>query len=189
MQETRLGPDSVFVDLGSGVGNCLIQASLATGCTSYGFESMPGASGLAARQLDEARSRARMWGIHMGSVQARQADFLSSADVDQVLKRADVILVNNYAFTPTTNDALGWKFLDLKESATVVSLKPFVPSDFRLTERTVNSPAAILNQTSPKRYPAGSVSWTAEGGAYYIAVVDRDRVETYARSLEVNRAA
>lgn len=28
-QKAQLGPDSVFVDLGSGVGNCVVQAALA----------------------------------------------------------------------------------------------------------------------------------------------------------------
>jgi H3 lysine-79-specific histone-lysine N-methyltransferase len=126
-----------------------------------------------------------MFGLDMGPAHARQADFLTSDDVQDVLKRADVVLVNNYAFTPATNEALGWKFLDLKEGAAIVSLKPFVPSGFRITERTVDSPIAILRQESPRRCPPGSVSWTAEGGNYYyIAYVDRTRVKEYCRRME-----
>lgn len=47
-------------------------------------------------------------------------------------------LVNNYAFTPALNDKLSLLFLDLKEGTKIISLKPFVSENFRLTERTVS---------------------------------------------------
>jgi Histone methylation protein DOT1 len=47
------------------------------------------------------------------------------------------------------NESLRPKFLDLKEGAIVVSLKPFVPVNARLTERNVS---AYLNQLGPILY-------------------------------------
>lgn len=201
-QLTSLGPNSTFVDLGSGVGNLLVQASLQTGCTSYGCEMMGIPSALADAQLAEARKRWRMWGLKGARCDAWQGDFGESDRVKEVLGKADVVLVNkyvpsshsstilpramltpsssplllplsrspiSYAFLPRTNEKLSLLFLDLPDGAHVVSLKPFVPPDFRLTERTLSSPLAILRVVE-RTYGSGCVSWADGGGKYYIQV-------------------
>lgn len=95
LRRTRLAPNSVFVDLGSGVGNCVLQAALATGCEAHGFENMPLAASLAQAQVEEARKRAAMWGLDTGEMHVREADFCNDEEVGKVLRRADVVLVNN----------------------------------------------------------------------------------------------
>jgi len=45
--------------------------------------------------------------------------------------------VNNEVFPPSLNADLTNMFLDLKDGATIVSLKPFVPIDFRMNESNV----------------------------------------------------
>ncbi|PKI85579.1 Dot1p [Malassezia vespertilionis] len=99
-QLAQLKPTSVFVDLGSGIGNLVLQASLQIGCEAYG-----------------------------------------------------------YAFRPQTNETLSLLFLDLRDGAIIVSLRSFVPHDFRLTERTLSSPAAIL-RVEERRYTSGSARAT-----------------------------
>ena len=168
-QLTNLGPESVFVDLGSGVGNLLIQVALQTGSASYGCEQMLVPSQLASLQVEEARRRWKMWGLAGGRLRAWQGDFGEDDEVRDVLRKADVVLVNNYAFTARTNDKLSLQFLDLKDGAQIVSLKPFVPADFRLTERTLSSPLAIL-RVAQRNYTSGCVSWADGGGRYYIHV-------------------
>ena len=54
------------------------------------------------------------------------------------------VSLRSYAFRPQTNDTLSLQFLDLKDGAQIFSLRPFVPTDFRLSERTLSSPQAIL---------------------------------------------
>ncbi|BGP50254.1 Nucleosomal histone H3-Lys79 methylase [Rhodotorula kratochvilovae] len=176
---THLGPGSVFVDLGSGVGNCVVQAALAAGATAYGFENMAHASRLARLQVSEAQRRARMWGLSAGEMKVVEADFTTCAEVGEVMRRADVVLVNNEVFTAKLNQSLSWLFLDLPPSARIVSLKPFVPDKFVLSSHNANSPLAILNQQPARRYRPGSVSWKMEGGSYYVARVDRGRVERF----------
>lgn len=171
-QLTRLGPESVFVDLGSGVGNLLIQIALQTGSEAYGCEMMKAPSEIATQQIIEARKRWKMWGLCAGNLEAWQGDFGEDDRVRQILRKADVVLVNNYAFTAPTNDKLSWQFLDLKDGAQIVSLKPFVPPDFRLTERTLSSPLAIL-RVDQRTYTSGCVSWADGGGKYYIHVSQR----------------
>ena len=60
----------------------------------------------------------------------------------------------------------------------MVSLKPFVPPDFRLTERTLSSPLAILRVTE-RMYTSGCVSWADGGGKYYIQTVDRSLIREF----------
>ena len=142
---TGLSESSLFLDLGSGVGNVVLQASLETGCRSFGIEIMPGPAEIARSQLEQFRTRCRMWGVRMGNVELEEGDMLKSAKVDQLVKEADVVLVNNKVFLEpcessdltgqgpmlmeligelcAVNEALRQKFLDLKEGAIVVSLK------------------------------------------------------------------
>jgi len=43
----------------------------------------------------------------------------------------------------TVNESLTWRFLDLREGAKVVVLKPFWPVNRPLTERTVSSDIVV----------------------------------------------
>ena len=179
---TGLGPESTMIDMGSGVGNCCVQASLATGCISYGFENQRAAASIANLQVKEAAARARLWGISCGTCQCHEADFLASSSlVSAALREADVVLINNYVFSPETNESLSLMFLDLKDGAKVVSLKPFVHTsgETAITSRNVGSPANILVQSKPIRFDRGCVSWSAEGGIFYIAEVNRNRLKEY----------
>lgn len=47
-------------------------------------------------------------------------------------------LVNNEVFPSSLNMDLADMFLDLKEGAKIVSLKPFVPEGFRMNESDVS---------------------------------------------------
>ena len=98
---TGLSESSLFLDLGSGVGNVVLQASLETGCRSFGIEIMPGPAEIARSQLEQFRTRCRMWGVRMGDVELEEGDMLRSAKVDQLVKEADVVLVNNKVFEET----------------------------------------------------------------------------------------
>jgi [histone H3]-lysine79 N-trimethyltransferase len=91
---TGLGPSSTFVDLGSGVGNVLVQLALQTGCSAYGCEMMETPASLADAQIEEAKARWAMWGLDGGRAEAWKGDFCASERVGEVLRKADVVLVN-----------------------------------------------------------------------------------------------
>lgn len=95
---TGLNSSSLLMDLGSGVGNVLIQASLQTGCRSYGIELLEGPADVARQQWKQFRKRCRMWGVCTGDVELEEGDMLQSKRVTELLGQADVVLVNNKVF-------------------------------------------------------------------------------------------
>ncbi|KAK7064802.1 histone-lysine N-methyltransferase, H3 lysine-79 specific [Favolaschia claudopus] len=170
---TKLNEDSLFLDLGSGVGNVVVQASLQTGCRSYGIELNPKPAKVARDMAANFKVRCRMWGVRVGDIELEEGDMLKSARVNELIAQADVVLVDNKVFEQSLNEQLRPKFLDLKEGAHVVSLAPFVPSlNARVTERNVDDISAIFDVTE-RHYHSGSVSWGNGGGSYYIHRVDR----------------
>ncbi|KAI6095754.1 S-adenosyl-L-methionine-dependent methyltransferase [Pisolithus croceorrhizus] len=151
--QTGLHAGSLLVDLGSGVGNVLLHAALATG--SGNSVHVAGCGGLS-----------------LGNVELEEGDMLASRRVDALLPKADVVVVNNKVFEETLNAALRPKFLDLKEGAVVISLKPFVQPNARVTERNVDDICAIFD-VEERPYHSGDVSWGSSGGSYYAHRVDR----------------
>ncbi len=174
--ETGLTSKQVFVDLGSGVANVVLQAALQVGCESWGCEIMDNACSLADAQKAEFGARCRLWGIQPGPAKLRRGDFMVNEDIRGALQRADVVLVNNEVFTPELNVCLVNLFLDLKEGCKIVSLKSFVPPNRKITKYNNNDPSNIL-EVEKKTYSTKSVSWKDEGGDYYIATKNSKRLQ------------
>ncbi|KAK9455194.1 histone methylation protein DOT1-domain-containing protein [Dipodascopsis uninucleata] len=176
-----LGMDcsSVFVDLGSGVGNCVLQAALELGCESYGCEMMPRAHELAEVQKTELIERARLWGLKPGQVKLIGDDFVHNDEIKKVLTKSDIVLVNNYAFDAELNGNLIHMFLDLRDGTKIISLKSFVAPGHKVTKHNIESPINLLEVQELEFY-SGSVSWTDAPGKYYISTMNRDRLKKYA---------
>ncbi|TFL06272.1 histone methylation protein DOT1-domain-containing protein [Pterulicium gracile] len=171
--DAGLTEDSVFVDLGSGVANVVVQASLQTGCYSFGVEIMKTAAEVGEASVKNFEKRCRMWGLNVGKMETEHNDMMQSSRLDELIPKADLLLVDNKVFKESLNEALRPKFLDLKEGAIVVSLAPFVSNGGgRVTERNLDDISAILDVTE-KQYHSGSVSWGNGGGTYYVHRIDR----------------
>ncbi|KAJ2719136.1 Nucleosomal histone H3-Lys79 methylase [Coemansia sp. Benny D115] len=175
---TGIARDSVFVDLGCGIGNVVLQVAAQTGCQASGIEIMEVPARFARRQAREFERRMRLYGLRHGAVRMWRGDFRESSDVQRVLPAADVLLVNNYAFDSALNQDLLQMFLDLKDGARIISLRPFVAPDHKISARNVHAPESIL---TVRRFPywAQSVSWTDSGGEYFVQTVDRSRVKAF----------
>lgn len=165
-EKTRMTSKQCFVDLGSGVGNVVFQAALEVGCESWGCEMMDNPCDFAEAQQAEFDKRCRLWGIKPGDVHLVRGDFLTQTAIHDVLKRADVILVNNQAFTPDLNAKLVNVFLDLKEGCKIVSLKSFTHDQ---GVRSINDVASNILEVEQHTFPEGHVSWTNNGGNFYIS--------------------
>ncbi|KAI7903704.1 histone methylation protein DOT1-domain-containing protein [Cokeromyces recurvatus] len=184
ISKTGLNSRSVFMDLGCGIGNVVLQVAAQTGCEAYGIEIMETPCKFAKRQLKEYAARMKAWRLPTGKIHFRHGDFLdvTANDLYATLKRSDVLLVNNYAFDASTNQALAQLFLDLKEGTRIISLKSFVPKHHKINQRTINMPESIL-RVEVFEYFSEAVSWTNNGGQYYIATVDRSRLAPYFEEL------
>ncbi|KAI1308417.1 Nucleosomal histone H3-Lys79 methylase [Mortierella claussenii] len=178
IQRTKLNERKVFVDLGCGIGNVVLQVALQTGAESYGVEIMETPAKFSKKQAKEFEARSRAYGLHHGPVTMIQGDFLETPGLPAILARADVVLVNNYAFNSALNQSLLQLFLDLKEGCKIISLKTFVSLDHKINVRNAGSVESILRV---KKYPyyTNAVSWTHNGGEYYIATVDRSAVQAF----------
>ena len=178
-QDTKMKSDQIFVDLGSGVGNCVLQAALEVGCESWGCEMMENACELAELQEREFSARCRLWGLNVGTMHLERGNFLENANILKILQKADVILVNNQAFTPKLNEDLTNLFLDLKEGAKVVSLKSFVPHGHKISRKNLSAACNHLDVTQ-KTYYSACVSWTDAPGTYYMSTKNSARVKAFA---------
>ena len=180
--ETKLKSDQVFVDLGSGVGNVVLQAALEIGCESWGCEMMKNAYTLADRQKDEFQARCRLWGVKPGRVRLEKDDFLENNPIKDAIRRADVILVNNQAFTTELNEKLKLLFLDVKDGCQIVSLRPFIPQGHQITEWNLYDPINNFRDEEDAYY-GNSVSWTDAGGKYYRTTKDERRLQKFIEKL------
>lgn len=167
VEQTKMTSGQVFVDLGSGVGNVVLQAALEIGSECYGCEMMDNACNLAEEQMKEFDARCKLWGIKPGKTQLERGDFRKNVVIHEALKRADVVLVNNKAFTSQLNDDLVRMFLDLKPGCKVISLRSFV-TDFK-SSHNINDVGSTILDVEEFTYPEGYVSWTNAGGPYYIS--------------------
>ncbi|KAL1654198.1 Nucleosomal histone H3-Lys79 methylase [Didymella pomorum] len=169
--QTALNSSHVFVDLGSGVGNVVLQSALQTGAESWGIEIMDLAASLGVKQANELRARARLWNINIGAMHLLHGDFLDHDKINTILARADVVLVNNKVFGEELNNALLQKFLDLKIGAKVVSLESFGCAD----AKGVRNEQSIAGLFDEERFESGTdcVSWAGESVEYFIATKAR----------------
>ncbi|TWU73348.1 Nucleosomal histone H3-Lys79 methylase [Metarhizium rileyi] len=167
VEQTKMTSDQIFVDLGSGVGNVCLQAALEIGCESWGCEMMENACNLAEAQIKEFEARCMLWGIKPGRIHLERGDFRKNPVIHEALKKADVILVNNKAFTSQLNDDLVRMFLDLKSGCKIISLRSFV-ADFKSTHN-INDVGSTILDVEECIYPEGFVSWTNAGGPYFIS--------------------
>lgn len=183
VRRTKLSHEHVFIDLGSGVGNVVLQAALEVGCESWGIEMMPNPCALAEMQRKEFVARSQLWGLDVGSVNLLRGDMTRHPEIPKILHRADVVLVNNQAFTPALNDQLINMFLDLKIGAQIVSLKPFVPVSHKMAVRNIDS---VVNQFVQKEYEyfSDSVSWSHYGnGQWYVATKDLRPLNAFRKKM------
>ncbi|CAJ2506334.1 Uu.00g004640.m01.CDS01 [Anthostomella pinea] len=166
VQQTKMTSDQVFVDLGSGVGNVVLQAALEIGCRSYGCEMVENLCNLAEEQEKEFRSRCLLWGVNPGRVHLERGDLRANKKIQDVLKTADVVLVNNKAFTPDLNAALVNMFLDLKPGCKIISLASFL---YAGNKNAINDVASSILDVDTFSYQKDWVSWSGQDGQYYIS--------------------
>ncbi|SCU94422.1 LADA_0G08438g1_1 [Lachancea dasiensis] len=174
-EKCGLKPEHIFMDLGSGVGNCVFQAALEFGCKlSFGCELMPNASALTEAQEKELRARCKLYGLNVGSLQfSLRKSFVGNPEVQELLPQCDVLLVNNFIFDAKLNELVRKLIQPLKVGCKIITLKSLRPFG-----HTVNHDNAtdILNRLKVEKFELeeDSVSWTHRGGEFFISTVQED---------------
>ncbi|KAJ7271378.1 histone methylation protein DOT1-domain-containing protein [Mycena haematopus] len=191
IQLTEMTPNSLFLDLGSGVGNVVTQASLQTGCESFGIEINDMLGTIAEKYLKVFARDCKTLGYTPGEITVERGDMRKSSRLTELLPRADVLFVNNERFSVELNQSVVEMIGALKNGAYIISLQPLGMSVHAATnERHINNSLIPCCITQHPFLPE-DVSWAhKEGGSYYLHLVDRkeyDKIKLRAalRSQEV----
>lgn len=170
--QCNLKPNCTFMDLGSGVGNCVIQASLEYGLKkSFGCEIMPDASELTELQMVELKERGKLFGFNLSDIEfSLRESFVDNPKVDELIKDCDLLLVNNFLFDSKLNEKVEKITQNLKTGCKIVSLKNLRSFSYKIDFFNMEN---ILSRLKVEKVllKEDSVSWTHSGGEYYIATV------------------
>ncbi|XP_029421272.1 histone-lysine N-methyltransferase, H3 lysine-79 specific isoform X3 [Nannospalax galili] len=172
IDETKMTEDDLFVDLGSGVGQVVLQVAAATNCKHhYGVEKADIPAKYAETMDREFRKWMKWYGKKHAEYTLERGDFLSEEWRERIANTS-VIFVNNFAFGPEVDHQLKERFANMKEGGRIVSSKPFAPLNFRINSRNLSDIGTIMRvvELSPLK---GSVSWTGKPVSYYLHTIDR----------------
>ncbi|KFV67785.1 Histone-lysine N-methyltransferase, H3 lysine-79 specific, partial [Dryobates pubescens] len=187
IDEIKMTEDDLFVDLGSGVGQVVLQVAAATNCKHhYGVEK----ADIPAKYAETMDREFRKWMKWYGKKHAEYTVSAFSSDLSlppapphSLPFSCSVIFVNNFAFGPEVDHQLKERFANMKEGGRIVSSKPFAPLNFRINSRNLSDIGTIMRvvELSPLK---GSVSWTGKPVSYYLHTIDRTILENYFSSLK-----
>uniref|UniRef100_I3JAW6 Histone-lysine N-methyltransferase, H3 lysine-79 specific n=1 Tax=Oreochromis niloticus TaxID=8128 RepID=I3JAW6_ORENI len=180
IDEMEMMEEDTFVDLGSGVGQVVLQVAAATNCKHYyGVEKADIPATYAETMDKEFKKWMKWYGKKHGEYTVSR--FL--CDTSCTFIAHTIIFVNNFAFGPEVDHQLKERFANMKEGGKIVSSKPFAPLNFRINSRNLSDIGTIMRvvELSPLR---GSVSWTGKPVSYYLHTIDRTILENYFASLK-----
>ncbi|RWS25473.1 uncharacterized protein B4U80_08986, partial [Leptotrombidium deliense] len=179
IEQIQITEDDVFIDLGSGVGQVVLQVAAATNAKlCFGIEKAEVPSSYAI-DLDFAFSFWMRWyGKRYSEYKLIKGDFLSE-EHRETINNATFIFVNNFAFGPHVDHMLKLRFADIKDGARIVSSKAFCPLNFRITDRNLSDIGTIMHVEEIQPQRKGSVSWTGKSVSYYLHTIDRRKLENY----------
>ncbi|KAL0901679.1 hypothetical protein ABMA27_006877 [Loxostege sticticalis] len=183
IDQIEITAEDVFVDLGSGVGQVVLQMAAATPCRiCFGVEKAEVPSKYAESMDFNFRTLMRWYGKKFGEYKLIKGDFLMDEHREKI-NAATIVFVNNFAFGPNVDHQLKERFADLKDGAKIVSSKSFCPLNFRITDRNLSDIGTIMHvsEMSPLK---GSVSWTGKPVSYYLHIIDRTKLERYFQRLK-----
>ncbi|NXE42327.1 DOT1L protein, partial [Ptilorrhoa leucosticta] len=177
IDEIKMTEDDLFVDLGSGVGQVVLQVAAATNCKHhYGVEKADIPAKYAETMDREFRKWMKWYGKKHAEYTLERGDFLSEEWRERIANTS-VIFVNNFAFGPEVDHQLKERFANMKEGKS--SWKSF-PSPPASPPTDIGTIMRVV-ELSPLK---GSVSWTGKPVSYYLHTIDRTILENYFSSLK-----
>lgn len=183
IKHIKISPDDTFIDLGSGVGQVVLQMAGSFPLKAViGIEKADNPS----RYAELMDSHFRLWmnwfGKKFCDYKLLKGDFLVDEHREKITS-SSLVFVNNFAFGPNVDHQLKDRFADLRDGARVVSSKSFCPLNFRITDRNLSDIGTIMHvsEIPPLK---GSVSWTCKPVSYYLHIIDRTKLERYFQKLK-----
>ena len=177
IQEVGINNTDLVLDIGSGIGNVIMQICARTGCHGIGVEIRKDLADIATAMLhhlpSELYSQTKdAYGLLIGRAMIdrmalAQGDASSDAVVN--LNSMSVVVMNNLCFPPELEVALLRKFVrELRKGAVLVCTRDIAPR-FRPGPRYETDPRAIFEYPwQVLKAPVHGVSWSAVAIPYYI---------------------
>ncbi|KAJ3779929.1 histone methylation protein DOT1-domain-containing protein [Lentinula aff. detonsa] len=94
----QLDTNSVFLDLGSGIGTAVAQAAFACQCFSYGIDIWEPIAKLGDKMIHDIQVKCGLWRVSFGKMELELGDMCKSPRVIQLMGLADLVLINNKVF-------------------------------------------------------------------------------------------
>uniref|UniRef100_A0A183BNH5 Histone-lysine N-methyltransferase, H3 lysine-79 specific n=1 Tax=Globodera pallida TaxID=36090 RepID=A0A183BNH5_GLOPA len=160
IDEIKPTENDVFVDLGSGVGQLVIQmagGSQVQKAVGIEIANLPADF---ARKLESEFKKWMSWfGRQFRPFQLKHGDFLNEEYRRLITEEATIIFVNNFAFQSDLELRIKRELLsDLKQGTRIISTKPYVP---------LNKQGAITDRQLNAYVP------------YYLHTINRKKLEMY----------
>ncbi|EDV23106.1 uncharacterized protein TRIADDRAFT_58052 [Trichoplax adhaerens] len=180
-------PDDVFIDLGSGVGQAVLQAAASTNCKEcWGIEKADIPAKF-AKEIDKSFRKWMKWfGKSFCKYQLVKGDFLAP-EYEGLIPKCTLIFVNNFAFGPAVDHQLKQIFANLVEGAKIVSSREFMPLNFRISSRNLSDIGSMM-RIEELASLRGGVSWTGKPVKYYLHTVDSTAENNQTENLSSNGA-
>lgn len=135
IDQIEINQEDVFIDLGSGVGQVVLQMAATMPTKScLGIERADVPSRYAQGMDVTFKAWMKWFGKKYGDYQLLKGDFLADEHREKI-NTATIVFVNNFAFGPNVDHQLKERFADLRDGAKIVSSKSFCPLNFRITDR------------------------------------------------------
>ncbi|KAK0185551.1 histone methylation protein DOT1-domain-containing protein [Armillaria mellea] len=98
IQKANLTLSSVFIDLGSSMGQVVCQVSLTAKSLCFSMELDKAHATLTSKMVEQFKIRCSKWGGEVGIMEVEQGDMLKSPRLASILAQVNAILVTNTKF-------------------------------------------------------------------------------------------
>jgi H3 lysine-79-specific histone-lysine N-methyltransferase len=188
--EAGINAQSTFVDLGSGIGNVVLQVALEAGCACCGWEIMPARAAIAQTMLRHFKMLVGFFGLRAGEIRLAHGSFLSAP---AVWLRCSHIFSNNLVFSSQLLENMKSVLHKCPEGTQIITSKSLssVGRNGRVVhfnERTAHDIGAIL-LTRRLVGTWHTVSWTDSPIDFFISTVNREPLRRYLQMAADSRLA
>eukprot|EP01129_Flabellula_baltica_P014558 TRINITY_DN699_c0_g1_i4.p1 TRINITY_DN699_c0_g1~~TRINITY_DN699_c0_g1_i4.p1 ORF type:complete len:541 (-),score=96.87 TRINITY_DN699_c0_g1_i4:30-1652(-) len=170
ISQLRLNREDVLLDIGSGIGNVLIQVSAQVGCRSFGIEIREDLHHIANHMKENYITIMKENRLPFGDIQLLHGNVLSD-EIEMFLSKVNTVMVNNIHFKKDMEDVLLHKFSQhLKHGARVVTCRELF-NEFKIPpDSSRSSSLSMFDQPT-----VGTLELDTGSIYYYIYVVNRFR--------------